>query len=990
MLCVLLTSCTGSDQNSVQDSEFANTDESTSVQTSLFESDFTVDDDFSYLDVTDDAEGWESTVKYSNASKNAIDLKYTDPARSSIAFSNNTFSASFGLNNENEQLIKSFSNKNGIEYFSNSADAYMADKSGMRFASLSGKQPYMNTFRMGYYYYDIHVMDLAINDHVQGENTTPAYDLIGKQSVWSSNDIYDIKSSDGKLTYKVKNNIDPYCYRTGFSISTQKYNAIKITLTSEASAACQLFIYTSQYNGFNAQQMVSFPITPGVEKTYTVSISGLPGYTGDIRGVRIDCGSVNDETITVSSMQAVYDLSMSPSVRLERIFHTYSDKLHEEIRFLAVKNIDDMEYFGVQTKIPADQVRKFVLGNDSSVFTKLDSDIISDITYVGFDIADAGVLGYIVPKGENMGNISVELKDGYYIINRYIPVQSLKKGQEIRLGHRIYNDSTHSFDSFLRQTYVERNPLKTVSVTVNIDGSKYIGYDGFIGAYVFSVNGTDFSTAYYDRPDKYFKVPISVNGDDSDRRIYIKTTTSSGCLEAGAVIGDGNRLLPLPVQVCKNFKGEYEEPVFYPDDTAYGEVYFPITVKAKETKELTVLNIYQNWGHYPIKQLSSIQFIAPYYHLSLGTTETNCIAPYFVNGKDAWTLPDFRALSSPLWTTQPQHYSAGQIFFLKYTDKNGKSYNSESQNAIINSAGPVYADIDMEYLSDDGRIKVEYKHAELPQTDETRTYYQIKMTVLQDVSFNDFKKDFSFVSMNGRHVFYTKLSYLDENGQIITKDLSKSKTDDEYITLSKNAPFFCYYLRDGNSTEVVNMALIVKNSSITVNGEEYTGNFVLKNSFTGGLNLGALTLDLGETTLKKGDILTLNLVLLPWGSYNEEKIDSVLNVRQDSCISPYTLDVKIGKDISQEFLPSVMADGGSAEFTISGGDNNAVVRVYGFSSYKKPDIYELSGEEYTKYNVSKKEDFEGYQVYLDEDGTYSFAFVIDMSLSNSRTFRITQ
>ena len=257
MLCVLLTSCTGSDQNSVQDSEFASTDENTSVQTSLFESDFTVDDDFSYLDVTDDAEGWESTVKYSNASKNAIDLKYTDPARSSITFSNNTFSASFGLNNENEQLIKSFSNKNGIEYFSNSVDAYMADKSGMRFASLSGKQPYMNTFRMGYYYYDIHVMDLAINDHVQGENTTPAYDLIGRQSVWSGNDIYDIKSSGGKLTYKVKNNIDPYCYRTGFSISTQKYNAIKITLTSEASAACQLFIYTSQYNGCSANGFIS-------------------------------------------------------------------------------------------------------------------------------------------------------------------------------------------------------------------------------------------------------------------------------------------------------------------------------------------------------------------------------------------------------------------------------------------------------------------------------------------------------------------------------------------------------------------------------------------------------------------------------------------------------------------------------------------------------------------------------------------------------------
>jgi hypothetical protein len=295
----------------------------------------------------------------------------------------------------------------------------------------------------------------------------------------------------------------------------------------------------------------------------------------------------------------------------------------------------------------------------------------------------------------------------------------------------------------------------------------------------------------------------------------------------------------------------------------------------------------------------------------------------------------------------------------------------------------------MDYLSDDGKIKAEYTHIELPQTDETRTNYQIKLTVLEDISFSNFKRDFSFVSFDGRHVFYRTLSYLDSNNNIVKKSLTYNTSTTDYLTLGTQAPFFTYYQREGSSDQVVNMALIVKDSDITIGGQKYNGNFVLKNTYLNNMNYGALTLDLGAVTLKKGDVISLNVVLLPWGDPDDTEITNVLNVRKDTCLDPYTLDVTVGEDISDPFLPQVKADMGMAEFTLSGGDNHAAVRIYGFDNYNIDGLYELIDGEYVKYDTSVN-GYDGYQVYYDEDGTYSFAYNIDMSGGKPRTFRMVQ
>jgi hypothetical protein len=454
---------------------------------------------------------------------------------------------------------------------------------------------------------------------------------------------------------------------------------------------------------------------------------------------------------------------------------------------------------------------------------------------------------------------------------------------------------------------------------------------------------------------------------------------------------ENKTLLPIPLEVGKNFTGENEDSMYLPGDVSYGEVFFPLTVKANETKEFTVLNLYQNWGKYPLKQLSSIQFVAPYYHLSTGVTETNCIAPSFVYGKDNWLLPDFRAMSAPLWAGQPQHTAIGQLFVVRYDTADRVTGNIENYHDNIQSYGPVYADVEMNYLSHDEKIHISYRHVEMPQTDENRTYYSLRIDVLEDVSFKDFKSDFSLFCFNGRHPKFNKLGYLDENNQhkVLDLQIASATKYDRFFKLGEEYPFFDYY--EPLAADAVNFALIVKDSHIIIGGEEYTGGFLMRDRFDGSLNFGDLTLNLGEVTLKAGDCIYVDYILLPWGYVDSTSDQNVLHVREDSCLDPYRVNTEVGSVVQDVYVPKVRVDENqTAIFTLAGGDNNGVVRVYGLTSYERPVIEELVNGEWVAYEDTIKKEFDGYAVYADEDGTYSVSFVVCMTNApvEGRTFRV--
>ena len=166
----------------------------------------------------------------------------------------------------------------------------------------------------------------------------------------------------------------------------------------------------------------------------------------------------------------------------------------------------------------------------------------------------------------------------------------------------------------------------------------------------------------------------------------------------------------------------------------------------------------------------------------------------------------------------------------------------------------------------------------------------------------------------------------------------------------------------------------------------------MRDRYDGSLNFGDLTLDLGEVTLKAGDCICVDYILLPWGFVDSQNDQNVLNVRQDSCIDPYKLTAEAGTIMEDVYVPKGrVGEDQTAVFTLSGGDNNGVVRVYGLNGYGRPVIEELVNGEWITYKDSTYRDYDGYAVYADEDGTYSVSFVVSMTDApeGGRTFRVT-
>ena len=682
---------------------------------------------------------------------------------------------------------------------------------------------------------------------------------------------------------------------------------------------------------------------------------------------------------------------------IDRTFHIYSDKVNL-VQHLTTTGgqATGLSAYGQTYRVEASRVKALTVKDKNGCHATLEGVDWNSCEYVGFDIDRAGIMGFILlPYEENEGKLTVTLADGAYVVEQIIennvatvyPIHA-----HVYFGLRLYTDPGHDLEAFVNEAECERHPLESLYVGEKTDGSGYAGYDALRGAYRFTLNGGDFNYNYYTAPDKYYTLNACLDGDSRDRKIYVYTHTAAGALECSVILDGQKTLLPIPLEVGKNFTGENEDSFYLPGDVSYGETFFPIVLKAGEEKEFTILNLYQNWGRFPLKQLSSIQFVAPYYHLSTGVTETNCIAPSFVYGKDNWLLPDFRAMSAPLWAGQPQHTAIGQLFVVRYDTADRVTGNIENCGDVIDSYGPVYADVTMNYLSQDERIAITYRHVEMPQTDENRTYYSLCIEVLEDVPFKDFKSNFSLFCFNGRHPKFNKLGYLDENNQhqVVDLGIDTASRYDRFIKLGDEYPFFDYF--EPRAADAVNFALIVKDSHIVIGGEAYTGGFLLRDRYDGSLNFGDLTLDLGEVTLKAGDCICVDYILLPWGYVDSTGDENVLNVRADSCIDPYKITAEVGTVLEDTYVPKVRVGADqTATFTLKGGDNNGVVRVYGLTSYQRPVMEELVNGVWVPYTDSTNKAFDGYAVYADEDGTYSVAFVVNMSdaPAEGRTFRVT-
>lgn len=990
----------------------------------------------------------ESANKYAGK----VQAYFEDGKRMQFTVKNTEMSITYNRAASKDQLVSSIKGAGG-DYITDTMDVFVKMKNGQTYyASDSGNDAQVNIYRFGYYYYEALFEGQGFIPEDMPILLSQDIDISGYNEK-GLNNVKAEKNDDG-VSFEVTSANDPYFAYRNFSFEASRYNVL--ILNAKATGNCsgiQLFVSMNS-ESFTAESSIKYNlINDGEFHTYYIILEDIEGYAGNFTGIRIDPLCNEGSGIVIKDMQVgAAKLSAMPQyVSISRRFHVYSDKMHQSVQFATTKETENVSEVGIETVISADKVSAILIKDAGGEHNSLEGVDWASVECVGFDITGVGIFGYIMPADEIAGSITVKLEGDTYIIvqarvpenNTLIPSEKgTNNGNDFYIGSRVYTDGNHDFDEFLYETYCERNPIddRRIKVTEEDSTNKYLGYDAMRGIYVFNI-ASPVGGFYvpYNNPNKQYKLDIQIRSD-IDRDIYMMTSVDKyGYLECAAIMDENMLMLPIPIQVIKNFsEANGERNLYNIDDQGFSEAIFRVPLNENQKQTLTVLNLYQNWGNYPLKQLSSIPFYCPYYHLSTGVTETNCITPWYLTrqvGKvDFNTLPDFRPMSAPYYAGQPQHHNSGSHSWLQYTDSEGNFNAAESINNTITSFGPTYAEVIMDYISDDGKIAVTYTHMEMPQTDENRTYYTMEYKVLEDVSIKDFLHNFSFYEMtdNDSTGIYQRIGYLDVNNESKYEAANKSAEVEPYYVLGDKCPYFTFFEMPGmydkdtnpegysSSGGYGNLAFLVYNSEFIIGGKQSDADFAIVNA----KNKLRLSLNLGDVTLKAGDTFTINAILLPWGSHelNDGKIDAengnfeydmvvneatgelyldknVRDVRENTLLKSLKASSETDEIIESVYLPKIKSkDGKSATFTLTGGENNVTVRIYGFEMLTAPKIEELVDGEWVEYVVSSSKApdrlgyyhyYDGYAVHYDGDGTFSYSFVTTMNGGEERTFRVS-
>lgn len=1026
------------------DTETAETGETTSQDSETTDADTSTSDSETGDVVTSETEEATLTGEYaeiievSNDIKNGVNPYYTDATRTSVTIDNQNMTLKYNIAPNGNMQIENLSTRGGCSYIENTMDVILNMQNGNKYyASKSLDDAILNIYRYGFYYYENRIEGQTFMNEIVAESEHK-FDLETAATRGFSKMTFD---SDGTMNFRMSSDEDPQMRFEDLDLNASDYKYLELVIkTSDASKLCELYMVAGSAAGYSTNQRFQFSLVAGEEYQTVVFplADSINDYTGKISKLRLDINAATGAEISIKSLR-LYDASYAgapETLSIQRSFLTYSTKLHHLVQLSTTETVEGVASVDFVTRIAENKVAKLVVKDADGLKYTLEGVDWNTVEYVGFDIVDAGIFGYVLPFDDQSGKISVTLENGAYtVIQSKTPengklIPSAKKthnANDFFMGQRIYTDENHEFDTFIYEAEIERNPLTEEHITVDTryDKAAFKGYNALKGYYEFNIAGGKFTQSYYGYPNRQYRVSFTVSGVEEKRMMYFAThSDETGGLECAVLLGKGDLLLPVPVEVCKNFDSDGDNTIYNIDDTLFSEAFFPLIVNPGDELKYTCVNLYQNWGLFPLKQISSIQYHVPFYHLSTGVIETNCIVPFTESGPG---LPDHRAMSAPLWPTQPQHTSGGSHTFLHYKGDDGKLVLTDNKSAFIDSYGPTYADITLGYLSADNKIETSYHYMEMPQTDENRTYLELSYKFLEDMSFTEFWKDFIFYRCtdNNETGRYQRLGYLDENNESQVVDASLGNKEYSYV-LGNDCPYFTLFDMKGRAPDTsnyygyVNIGFLIYNHEVICNGEKLDVDFKIRNVD----NYVYLSLDLEDVSFKAGDTIQINAIMMPWGSHELEAPENeadrveghtyydtivdgvpymdknVRDVRENTLKNPVKLtpaeDCNV---IESTYLPKIRSNNGeSAEFTISGGHNNIAVRVYGFNKLTVPTIQEYVGGRWVTYKVMSAANkdaqgygymYDGYMVYYDGDGTYSYSFIIEMDNGAERKFRVS-
>ena len=492
-------------------------------------------------------------IEKSNQIKNSVQEHFTKKnGIQNIVLDNNDVSLSYEITPGDNQQISYLKNSNGGTYIKNTLDAFVTMEDGGRyFTSKTSVSPATNIFRFGYYYHDL---------RIEGQNflngMTVKHEKKLDLKVKETNHLSSCIEKEGMVIATVDSITDPHVIFDDITFSAEEYNYAQFTIRTNAdNARCSLYIAAGKYDDFNFRQQLQFSLLSDENfHTYTVYLPSIVDYKGEVTKFRLDLDcfmAAAQFEIAEIKLLSADEIGVS-SLSTARVFHAYPDKLHHELQVAASDPTAKIKEIGVLTEIDANTVNKLIVKDKNGLSPSLDSVDWKSAEYVGFDIKEVGVFGYVLPSSSLAGKMTVELSDSKYrIVHTRTPENGtilpgnksdIGNKNDFYTGSRLYTDENHTFDAFIDEAEAERNPLTSDNISVDTTKSssgEFLGYNAIRGSYDFRVDGArHFNIPYYDAPQKHFALNFTVNGDKYDRTLYVFETTSYACLECAALLDE--------------------------------------------------------------------------------------------------------------------------------------------------------------------------------------------------------------------------------------------------------------------------------------------------------------------------------------------------------------------------------------------------------------------------------------------------------------------
>lgn len=534
------------------------------------------------------------------------------------------------------------------------------------------------------------------------------------------------------------------------------------------------------------------------------------------------------------------------------------------------------------------------------------------------------------------------------------------------------------------------DPLPAAAFSVT--GGHWLGYNPPSGLYQMraDANLPAFGfEAVYMNPARRLVTRVRLKNDRHPRHFIVECLTGIGNLEA-AVLADGFGFpLPVPVQVCKNFKGELEEP----DDTAFGDSYFPLRLGADEHRSFQLFHLIQDWGSHPLKQVSSIRFFHVYWHLSTGASETTCFTQDWmeIGRSGILHIPDFRPLSGPFWPRQPQHSCLQWPGFLQYNDRAARLVYEKT---VFESISPNLARFTMHFHTSDGAATAKVGVMEIPQRDEMRTFLHLRYDWQKPVAIEgDARVSFRWLNLFEKHT-PAALLWTDATGA--TRTVPIQPTEKPLLLgepLAAQSPFVASHARDVKAPDTAHASdaaadnysclILVRDFRARLGGKEYAAPAVSA-QFNATDGSYWLTVPTRTLALQPGDFVDADVMLMP----NSERTLPALKPEREReerfGAGIPTAEVAVGTKLL-DFPAVVRARDEVAQVTLAGGFDAMPLIVEGFRGWGVPLLWRDG-----VWQDQQAHGGDGYQVDADGSGGYRFTFLYPIRDGQSIPLLVTR